>query len=573
MKPDSRHDSSLFDSSIAFAMPRRPGRLPMGWTLLLLAGLCVGPQAVGFAQTENGGAAEPASPNVAPAPVARVDTPLHDFGTTWIGQKLEHTFTLSNAGQAPLDIFTVAPPHGCSLVGDAPGQVAPGQSVGLTFAVDSSTLRSDRYERRIGIKTNDPQRPTFDLTLRGQCKWYVRVTPISAGFGRIETTELAERTLTIQIDGDKPVKLSLTPPEGKFKFDLVETIEGREYKLFVNTVPPFEPGTHRAEAVIQTDHAAQPEVRVGVYAVVPPRIETVPTYVPLRGRGDREAHQDRAQTHVVQFNNHGKSPVRVLGISCSDPAVKVDLREVAAGARYRILVRLPANYGMPVDGASIAIQTDDAEQPTMLVPIGRTPTQRPANVGSGRTPGAKQPRKQERPALQLIGKPVPQFSLQTLDGIRVSNAELEFHPATVLNFFAPNCGFSKRQIPKVEAARAEFENQGIRFVNVSEKMKIDFTPDEVQEVVSALGAIGELAIDEAGNQTGRRFRVTGFPTLFVIRDDGVIDHVIAGNKKETLAILSEKLNAILSGAPGRAAPSPKTPPATQPAAAGSASHS
>ncbi len=542
-----------------------PRRWPFGRTLLLLTALCLGPPATIIAQTKDGGTTKPAVQAASSMPVAQVDATTHDFGTTWIGHKLEHAFTLTNAGTAPLDLIKVSAPFGCALVGEAPKRVAPGESAKLTFVIDTDSLRKDHYEKRIGITTNDPHNPAFELILRGQCRRFIRVMPMSAGFGRIQSTDLRERVLTVHIDHDKPVELSLAPPEGRFKFDLIETIKGREYKLFVNTQPPFEPGTHRVEAVLKTNIAAQPEVRVGVYAVVPNRIEAVPTYVPLQRRGKRETHRNTPQTHVIQFNNHGSSPVNALDVSCTDPAVKVKLREVVAGRRYRLLVKLPANYETPVDGASIAIKTDDKEQPTFLVPIGRSRLSPTARASGGKAPGTKKRAKKERPALKLIGKPAPQFALQTLDGIRVSNAELEFHPATVLNFFAPNCKYSKRQIPKVEASRAEFESQGIRFVNVSQKMKIDFTSDEVQQTVSAIGAIGELAIDEKGNKTGRRFKVTGFPTLFVIRENGIIDHVIAGNKKTTQAILHEKLSAILAGEA-----SPPTPTATtQPAAAGS----
>ncbi len=564
MKIETHNNRSLTESLDALVAAHVRRRLPSGWRLLLLGALCLGHQATGFAQVDGASTVKPATPSIPAMPVVRVDAPLHDFGTTWIGQKLEHTFALTNAGQAPLEVVKVTPPHGCSLVGDAPGKVLPGQTARLTFVVDASSIRKDQYEKRIGIKTNDPHKASFDLVLRGECKRYVRVTPISAGFGRIQTTELRERVLTLQINGDKAVELSLAPTEGKFTFDLIETIKGREYKLFVNTRPPFEPGTHRAEAVIKTNIAAQPELRVGAYAVVPRRIETVPTYVPLRLRGSRSSHRDKPQTHVIQFNNHGQHPVKVLSVSCSDPAVKVELRVVTAGRQYRMLVKLPANYALPVDGASLALKTDDEQQPTVLVPIGRTRIPPSARAGAGTGKGGKKPakkrRRKERPALKLIGKPVPKFSLQTLDGIRVSNAELEFHPATVLNFFAPNCGYSKRQIPKVEASRAEFESQGVRFVNVSQKMRVDFTPDEVQQAVSALGAIGELAIDGKGNKTGRRFKVTGFPTLFVIREDGIIDHVIAGNKKRTQAILSEKLNAILAGESSQADTAATTQP-------------
>ena len=80
-------------------------------------------------------------------------------------------------------------------------------------------------------------------------------------------------------------------------------------------------------------------------------------------------------------------------------------------------------------------------------------------------------------------------------------------------------------------------------------MKKAYTSDEVQEAVAAMGSNLELAID-SGNKIGRRFKVTGFPCLFIVRPDGVIDHVIAGNKKNIGEVVGGKLDSILLGETG-----------------------
>jgi hypothetical protein len=90
-------------------------------------------------------------------------------------------------------------------------------------------------------------------------------------------------------------------------------------------------------------------------------------------------------------------------------------------------------------------------------------------------------------------------------------------------------------------------------------MKLDFTPYEVQEATAAMGSNLELAVD-SGNQIGRRFKVTGFPCLFIVRPDGVIDHVVAGNKKNLREVVSKKLDDVLLGEAGsRPGETPSSP--------------
>ena len=277
---------------------------------------------------------------------------------------------------------------------------------------------------------------------------------------------------------------------------------------------------------------------------MPERIEVMPRVISISSM-DATA-QSAPSVHVLKVENHGDKPMRVINASCNDPKVDVVTSEVIAGRKYRVQVRLPANYAIPSTGAGVLIKTNDDESPVLTVSIGQSArrTSPRTNVANRNKPAAPRTRK-PRPVLETIGKPAPDFDLQTMDGFPVTNRELIGHPATVLNFFAPNCPHCKRQIPKLENVRQQFEPLGIRFVNVSEKMRKDFTPDEVLSVVSELGANAELAIDP-GNKVGRSFKATGYPCLIVIRKNGVIDHVISGNKKNLESDMTAKLEAILS---------------------------
>jgi cytochrome c biogenesis protein CcmG/thiol:disulfide interchange protein DsbE len=65
----------------------------------------------------------------------------------------------------------------------------------------------------------------------------------------------------------------------------------------------------------------------------------------------------------------------------------------------------------------------------------------------------------------LVGRPAPPFDLETLDGGRLSLAELRGSPV-VLNFWASWCIPCREEAPILRAADAEYRARGLRIVGV-----------------------------------------------------------------------------------------------------------
>jgi len=153
--------------------------------------------------------------------------------------------------------------------------------------------------------------------------------------------------------------------------------------------------------------------------------------------------------------------------------------------------------------------------------------------------------KPRRPAEELVGTQAPSFVLQTVDGKKVSSDDFGKHPATVLNFVSPNCGFCKRQVPNVDKVRADYESKGVRFVNVYERMgKKDFEPAEATEVFKKEGSNLELARD-TGNEVGQLYKATSYPTMVVIGKSGKIEHVNVGAKPNIEEVVRGQLDGLL----------------------------
>ena len=483
------------------------------------------------------------TPTPAPAgasPKISVELASHDFGLVWAGDTLRHAFTLRNTGTAPLQISNVKPGCGCTVAGSYPRSIQPGGSGSFPFTLDSTKLRAGRFSKMITITSNDTTAPQLKLYLRGEAKHQIAVNPLSASFGILTDNKApTERVVRLTNNMPEPFKLTLAPQPttSQFDFELVETEPGQAYELRVRTKPPYPTGFARATATINTNLEKRKTIPISAFARVPERIDVRPTAITLIKPAAGSPAARPMPPRVIAVRNYGNDPVRVLAAVVDDPTLVVTVEEKKAGEEYDIRVKFPAGYTPPATGRTLTIQTDDAEKPEFKIPI-RSYTRTAARTPT--TPRPPRPNPKE-----LEGKPTPTFAIKTFDGKSVSNADLAANAGTVLNIVAPNCGYCKRQIPEVEKMRTEYEKKGIRFVNIASTMgKSPYTPDRVKAVMKTLGSNIELAQDPSNAIKGL-FKVSGFPTLFVVGRDGKIRHVDVGFRKTTFP-LKGQLDALIA---------------------------
>lgn len=115
------------------------------------------------------------------------------------------------------------------------------------------------------------------------------------------------------------------------------------------------------------------------------------------------------------------------------------------------------------------------------------------------------------------GESVPAFAIQTTGGRSISSADLS--QGIVINFVSADCPYCDKQLPIVNALAAQGTNGSWRFINVSRTVP----PELVQ-----LAPMTEWVEDTDGKLRDL-FRVAGYPTLFVVSNDGKVMKVIAGD--------------------------------------------
>lgn len=514
-------------------------------TCVLLLGT-IGLIALGNLSADSCRAQVPASqPGAGPAlePI----NPVHDFGKIVEGTKVTHRFTFRNAGTMPLDIIRVAPACGCMTVGEYTKSVGVGQTGGVTITLDTSRLLG-AFMKTVNVVTNDPTTEIHTFTVRGDGRRLVEVSPTVAAFGRIVADKTREVILTVTNRWERPMTISIGDMRraAPFQAELLETIPGFEYKLCVVLRPPFKEGTLTGPIELITNVPGQEKFTVTVSAVALPRLETLPNALYYGGVAS-EANA-KSGDKVFEFLNHGSKPVAVKDVKSDDPAITIDRKDVEPGFLYRFQVRTPKDYRPPNDGKMITLTTDDSERPKIEVPVrlvGATKAPSFVAPASAVKPATTQ-KAEVKPVMELVGKPAPQVALTTGMGMPVSNSEFTRYPATVLNFVAPNCPHCKKQIPWVEKVRADYQERGVRFVNVGETMgNKSFTYDEAMVVMNQVGSRLELAMD-AGNVNGVRYKITSFPAMVIVGKDGSVAEALPGARETNSDKLRNTLDVLLA---------------------------
>lgn len=123
-----------------------------------------------------------AGPTAFAAPKIQFESETVDFGKVRGGDPITVTYKLTNVGDAELQITSIKPGCGCTKAEAAKKAIAPKESTTID-AIFNSTGFSGAISKTIAVTTNDPDRASLSLSLKGQVVPLATVTPPSISFG------------------------------------------------------------------------------------------------------------------------------------------------------------------------------------------------------------------------------------------------------------------------------------------------------------------------------------------------------------------------------------------------------
>lgn len=145
----------------------------------------------------------------------------------------------------------------------------------------------------------------------------------------------------------------------------------------------------------------------------------------------------------------------------------------------------------------------------------------------------------DAPALALVGKPAPDFTLENLKGEKVTLSATK-GSVVVLDFWATWCGPCVMSLPHLQQIAKDTEKDGVKVFAVNQQEDKDTVEQFMQTNQYTLSALLDIE-----GKTGEAFKVTGIPQTVVIGKDGTVRKVFIGAGPDTEQQIRDAIGAEL----------------------------
>lgn len=294
-------------------------------------------------------------------PVVTMETTTANVGEIPAGKTISFDFIITNTGKSQLEI-TAKPRCGCTVV-DYDKRIGPGRQGRLKTELRTSHLRG-KFEKFVDVQTNDPERQSIRLGLAGLAVEAVEVTP-----SRNPSAILAMKGPTVLEVGLKTIEqVQVTKATSGVSYAQIQLIPNgdRTYRLMITIQPEAPWGRSNFVLMLSTTAEYQREIPLTVYHEK--GIIVTPNTLPLTAARPGDAQP--ATGSVLLRKSTGK--FAVLKAASSDPDVDVTFVALKPGTLYRLTATCRSN-GTPIDApATISVETDAPDQPTLEIPVRRT---------------------------------------------------------------------------------------------------------------------------------------------------------------------------------------------------------
>ncbi len=286
----------------------------------------------------------------------------YSFGIAGVGQEVEHSFTVTNAGDEDLAITLQAKGCGAPAASIGKETLAPGESTDVTVKFNVSY--SGNVMKSAKLLTNDLTQPVAFVTVHGKVPHDLRVYPDRLHIGGDKGQPLSK---TIKVSG--PAEMDLT--EVSCDSDLfgvqvgepeVSEDEKKTWQLELTFKPASFVGEIEDQLSIHTTHVERPLITIPITGEIRGDLEVRPATVFF---GFLKPG-DQAQQQVTIQSGSGAS-FTVKSVQADRSEIQVEMAERSA-AQWVISVSVNTSQAGTLDG-TVTMNTDVPGEETLQIPV------------------------------------------------------------------------------------------------------------------------------------------------------------------------------------------------------------
>ena len=305
-------------------------------------------------------------------PLIQFDNTMHDFGKVSSGQKVRHSYILTNTGTETLTITNVHPGCHCTTAGDWTHSIAPGSTGQIPVQFDSGGFNGN-ITRTIDVFSNAKNEPHKVLMLK--CTIWKPIEYASTAYLNIpadSTTEVSTSVHIVNQTDDLVTFSNIVSANKLFEATLKETKPGKEYDLVITAHPPFPNGNTPGAISINTSYPPASTINITAMAKVIPAIQVTPSQVVLNTLADRWS------TNKVTIISTTTNDLVISNPKSSDSQIQVDVKPGIRKGMFYVDVITPPTYRLAAgQRAEITVDSNNPHNPQIKIPVMQFSTAKP----------------------------------------------------------------------------------------------------------------------------------------------------------------------------------------------------